>query len=57
MAAMGKALEASGTPKHFPSDVEALETDNNTTITFVKMLATRTQADIASAETGSEQHT
>lgn len=36
-----KALDQYTGKKEFPSDIEALETDNNRTVTFVKMIAKR----------------
>lgn len=41
-----KVLVNSDSPKHFPSDIEALEIDNNENITFVKMTARRNDVRI-----------
>jgi SAM-dependent methyltransferase len=49
-----QAYEASGIPMMFPSDAEALTTDNNENITFVKMIGTRHCLDTAPVETGPE---
>jgi hypothetical protein len=42
-----RAFESSGVPMMFPSDVETLESDDNSTITFVKMIARRNDVKLS----------
>ncbi len=51
-----QALEASGAPMHFPSDVEALIADDNSNITFVAMIGRRHEQQIAAVDAGPERH-